>query len=355
MSFEHGLGKRSEEILSILRQEIEGGLYPTGERLSSELELGRRFEASRNTIRRAVARLVADGRLEARQGAGIFVRPFERPSTFSRTLSAMFSFNTDSLIAVQNYALKKNYLLCVYSRTAVGWDPASERAFLERVRAERHQALLACCTPTSPTNDDLLRKMAAEGTRILHIEPYRLQPPEQSYLLPDYRRGGYTAAVSLLLAGYTRLVYAGVHSDWPGAQLFRQGFIEALTDHRDGFRPQEHYFEYPTGTNCIPSAQQTLWQYLEVLPPNTGIVCRSLDFAGEIRDTLQALGKLVPSDYGLVGARYFIDTIEPPDIDAVTLDRMAGLMRAIDAVTGDEFSILQEYLPPALTRKGTIR
>jgi GntR family transcriptional regulator of arabinose operon len=355
MDFEHGLGKRSEEILRILRQEIEGGLYPSGGRLPSELELSRRFGASRNTVRRALARLVADGRLEARQGAGIFVRPWQRQAAFSRTLSAMFAFNTDSLIAVQNYALEQEYLLCVYSRTAVGWDPAPERAFLERVRAERHQALLACCTPTAPTNDDLLRKMAAEGIRILHIEPFRLQPPEQSYLLPDYRRGGYLAAVALLLAGYTRLLYAGTGSDWPGARLFQQGYIDALTDHGGSYRPDEHYFEYPTGTDWNIEAREALRRDLDALPAGTGIVCRSLDLAGEIRGILRQFGKTTPADYGLVGVQYLTETVDAGAIDAVTFDRMAGLMRAIDAVTGDDFSTLQEYLPPALVRRGTIR
>ncbi|HOF89348.1 MAG TPA: GntR family transcriptional regulator [Armatimonadota bacterium] len=355
MSFEQGLGKRSEEILLALRREIEGGRYPAGGRLPSEVELGRRFGASRNTVRRALARLVADGRLESRRGAGVFVRPWERPAAFSRTLSAMFTFDADSLIAAQNYALAQAYLLCVYARAAVGWDPAPERAFLERVRAERHQALLACCTPTPPVNDDLLRTMAAEGIRILHIEPYRLAPPAQSYLLPDYRRGGYLAATALLLAGYTRPVYVGSTSDWPGARLFQQGFAEALTDHAGGYRPAEHYFEFPTGTDRNPRARAALEDYLRAQPPGTGFVCRSLDFAGEIRDALASLGRAVPDEFGLIGVRYLVELMDRPDIDAITFDRLAGLLRAIDAVTGDAHPDIRDYLPPTLLRRGTMR
>jgi DNA-binding LacI/PurR family transcriptional regulator len=243
----------------------------------------------------------------------------------------------------------------VYSRTAVGWHPAPERAFLERVRAERHRALLACCTPTPPVNDELLRNMAAEGIRVVHIEPFRLAPPEQSYLLPDYRRGGYQAAVALLLAGYQRLVFVGTDSDWPGARLFEQGFADAVTNHGGGYRHAEHYYDFPTGTDSNRAAREQLRRYLASLPAGTGIVCRSLDFAGEIRDAFTLLGQAVPADYGLVGVRYLTEMIDRDDIDAVTFDRMAGLMRAIDAVTGDTFDLLQEYLPPALVHRGTMR
>jgi len=215
--------------------------------------------------------------------------------------------------------------------------------------------LLACCTPTPPVNDDLLRTMAAEGIRILHIEPYRLAPPEQAYLLPDYRRGGYQAATALLLAGYTRLVYVGSASDWPGARLFQQGFAEAVTDHAEGYCPAEHYFEFPTGTDQNPRARAALTDILRAQPPGTGFVCRSLDFAGEIRDALARLRYRVPDDYGLIGVRYLVEMIDRPDIDAITFDRLAGLLRAIDAVTGDTYPDVRDYLPPALLRRGTMR
>lgn len=57
------------QILELIARE---GLAPHA-RLPSETELGERFGASRPVVRQALARLRADGRVYARQGAGNFV------------------------------------------------------------------------------------------------------------------------------------------------------------------------------------------------------------------------------------------------------------------------------------------
>ncbi|WP_061931298.1 FadR/GntR family transcriptional regulator [Aureimonas sp. AU22] len=53
---------------------IASGEYAENARLPSELELGRRFSASRPVVREALARLRDDGLVQSRQGSGSFVR-----------------------------------------------------------------------------------------------------------------------------------------------------------------------------------------------------------------------------------------------------------------------------------------
>ena len=64
-----------ERIVDELRAEIVDGRRAAGERLPSEHELADHYGTSRPTVRRAVARLKAEGLVVTSQGRGAFVRP----------------------------------------------------------------------------------------------------------------------------------------------------------------------------------------------------------------------------------------------------------------------------------------
>lgn len=64
----------TQETTAALRAKIAAGPMKTGDRLPTEKELEAEFGVSRTVIREAVAVLKADGLVEPRRGAGIFVR-----------------------------------------------------------------------------------------------------------------------------------------------------------------------------------------------------------------------------------------------------------------------------------------
>lgn len=73
------------DLVTDLRSEIERGTFTPGDRLPSEAQLTDRYSVSRTVVREAIATLRADGLVEPRQGAGVFVlepaeaaaRPFQ--------------------------------------------------------------------------------------------------------------------------------------------------------------------------------------------------------------------------------------------------------------------------------------
>ncbi|MBB5215887.1 FadR/GntR family transcriptional regulator [Parapusillimonas granuli] len=70
----------SAQVADELRSQIQGGRYAPGDKLPTESTLVQQFGHSRTVIREAVAALRADGLLESRQGAGVFVlAPPEQP------------------------------------------------------------------------------------------------------------------------------------------------------------------------------------------------------------------------------------------------------------------------------------
>lgn len=65
----------AHRIVDDLRGEILAGGVAPGARLPSEHELAERYGTSRPTVRRAIARLKAEGLVVTKQGRGAFVRP----------------------------------------------------------------------------------------------------------------------------------------------------------------------------------------------------------------------------------------------------------------------------------------
>jgi GntR family transcriptional regulator len=62
-----------QQIADELRRQITSGELAQGSRLSTELELGDKYKASRNTIRDAIKQLTAENLVETRPGQGTFV------------------------------------------------------------------------------------------------------------------------------------------------------------------------------------------------------------------------------------------------------------------------------------------
>ena len=66
------------QIYDRLAQAIEGAVVTPGSRLPGEVQLADMFQVNRVTMRRALALLQSEGKLQARKGVGIFVRQVPR-------------------------------------------------------------------------------------------------------------------------------------------------------------------------------------------------------------------------------------------------------------------------------------
>lgn len=69
------------QIADQLRGQIASGALAPGQRLPSEPDLAAQYEASRNTVRLAIALLTNQGLVESRQGLGTFVHEAAKPFT----------------------------------------------------------------------------------------------------------------------------------------------------------------------------------------------------------------------------------------------------------------------------------
>lgn len=77
------------QLKEILLEKIESGQWTAGDKISSEHELRKEYHISRNTVKKALDDLVAEGLLHRIQGKGTFV---SKPK-FEQALTGFYSFS----------------------------------------------------------------------------------------------------------------------------------------------------------------------------------------------------------------------------------------------------------------------
>lgn len=81
--------KLSDRIVVALRRDFLSGQVEIGQKLPTETQFADDFAVSRTVVREAIATLVADGLLETRQGAGMFVLKHQPTAPVTTTAKAV--------------------------------------------------------------------------------------------------------------------------------------------------------------------------------------------------------------------------------------------------------------------------
>lgn len=80
---------RYVHVYNVLSRRVESGKYPINMRLPTESELCEEFDASRFTVREALRRLVAQGMVQRRQGAGSIVVAATPQARYVQSMSSI--------------------------------------------------------------------------------------------------------------------------------------------------------------------------------------------------------------------------------------------------------------------------
>ncbi len=176
-----------------LRRRIVAGDLRVGDKLPSEAELTRHYDVSRTVVREAIATLRYDNMVEARQGAGVFVRhnqpgtgsPFPLPD-LARISSIIEILELRAAVEMEAAAL-----------AAARRSPAQEEAILERhgdidvlIRAGRptHEADMAfhlaiADATNNPRFRDFLELLGSNAIPRAMLQPDAEAATPKDYLL----------------------------------------------------------------------------------------------------------------------------------------------------------------------------
>ena len=159
---------RYEQIALDLQNIVDEKLKRNDIRFPTEAELGRQFQVSRVTIRRALAILEEKGLLVRRQGSGCFLTgraPDSSGNQLALLLSSPFSYRSPGIVnGVRRIASREGFLLSVYDMRS---SLQTERQILTDFLSSAPRGLILEDFSSIPNpNSDLLEQLATQDSRV---------------------------------------------------------------------------------------------------------------------------------------------------------------------------------------------
>jgi GntR family transcriptional regulator, arabinose operon transcriptional repressor len=296
---------KHRRVFEHLLASIESGALKPGDRLPSEAELGKMFEASRITVAKAVHDLQRRGLVTRRPGAGTHVLGEQKPSgrTFGLLipelgLTEIFEPICNGMMRAQ--FAKPDALLWGNSSSSVEDSAkAAEQmveSFIEKRVAGVFFAPLELTSEKDTTNRRIARMLDRAQIPIVLLDRCYMPYPERSQhdlVGVDNRRAGYITAAHLLEHGARRLVFVGEERAANTVDARITGFYEALRAH--GVRPEgEPVWRGSAGDEAF------VRRMLDGARPE-GIVCANDLTAARLMQVLIGLGVRIPHEIRIVG------------------------------------------------------
>lgn len=347
------LGYRAEVVYQNLRNELIQGAYAPNSRLPSMDQLAKKHNVTYVTLRKAALRLADEGILDIRNGSGIYLKKSESKNQMSKVVSVMYMYDDSNITTIQREILKRGFMMNVYSQCSHTWDTQAERAFLRRVLEDRHQGLIAFCSPIKPGNESLLREIEYNGTRVIHIEHFSVESPEQEYILPDFRRAGRMAVTNLLIAGYSP-IYALYQMEnrkkrVPFLELILDGVKSACEENLGGFDEEKMHIEMPTSVDLDIKMEGIV----KSLPDGAGVISTTGNYGTSLLKELHRQKRSVPDEIGVLSIDVMGDMNNTTDILSFNRDKI--ILDAIAAAISTESGKIRKLVMPVHVRKGTVR
>ncbi len=302
---DHTKGAKYERICRTIRHAIASGEYKVGERLPSEAELVKLFDASRITVNRALRELQLGGVIDRRAGSGSYVRAQpERSYTFGLLIPELGQTEIFEPIC-RGMALAEasdHHHALLWSKS-LGDTEGKESQATELCRhlvAEKVTGAFFAPLELTPgkdaVNQVIVDTFDKAGIPIVLLDRDLVAYPARSrYDLVgiDNRRAGYAITAHMLEVGCKRIAFVGRPASAPTVDARIAGYREAIMDSHIEWEPK-------FVQRIAPWDKDAVKEMMAALQPD-GIVCANDFTAANLMKTLGALGVSVPHEVRLAG------------------------------------------------------
>jgi GntR family transcriptional regulator of arabinose operon len=296
---------KHRRVFDHLLASIQSGELKPGDRLPSEAELGKLFDASRITVAKAVHDLQRMGLVTRRPGAGTHVLAEDRPSgrTFGLLipelgLTEIFEPICHGMMRT-HFARPDALLWGNSSASAQDSAKAAEemvQSFISQKVAGAFFAPLEHTIDKDAANRRLARALDRAQIPFVLLDRCYLPYPERSQhdlVGVDNRRAGYLAASHLIELGARRLVFVG--------EEFAANTVDArITGFHEALRVSRVKADGEPVWRGNPQDEGFVRRMLDSTAPE-GIVCANDLTAARLMQTLLGFGIRIPEDIRIVG------------------------------------------------------
>jgi DNA-binding LacI/PurR family transcriptional regulator len=296
---------KHRRVFEHLHAGIQSGALKPGDRLPSEAELGKLFDASRITVAKAVLDLQRMGLVTRRPGAGTHV--LSQNQATGRTFGLLIPelglteiFEPICHGMMRTPFARPDALLWGNSSHSVT-ESAREaeqmvQSFIGQKVAGVFFAPLEMTGEKDIANRRVARALDRAGIPMVLLDRCYMSFPERSahdLVGIDNRRAGYVAAAHLLGLGARRLTFLGEESAANTVEARVAGFYEALRAF--GILPDRE-----PAWRGSPQDEKFVRRLLDEMRPE-GIVCANDLTAARLMQTLMIFGVSIPDEVRIVG------------------------------------------------------
>ncbi|AIM25088.1 GntR family transcriptional regulator [Melissococcus plutonius] len=272
--------------------------------IPSELQLQKKYQVSRHTVRQAMALLVNEGYLRKERGSGTYVSDVylkQLKPVNKKTIGVITTYLSDYIFpsiirGIEKELSRNNYSLLLASTNN---DVTQERKSLEQMLARQVDGLIIEPTKSNQYNPNLSYYLALKERRtpFVMLNAYYEELDVPAICLDDVQ-AGYLAVDYLLSEGHTSIGLITKIDDLQGKNRMR-GYIRAFESHHKLFE-SEKSFTYTTESK-MQMLQMVKNSLLDPKQAITALACYNDEIALEMVTLAKELNLKIPDQLSIIG------------------------------------------------------
>lgn len=288
-----------------IKSKILSGEYKVGEKIPAESILQRKFNVSRQTVRKSISELSNEGFLKSEKGSGTYVSKQYKIKTNAlfnnKTIGVITTYISDYIFpsiirGVEGRLNEDNYSLLLASTNN---DVEQEKKALEMMLSNGVEALIVEPTKSNLYNPNIAYYLSFKEHEIpfIMINAY-YEELDVPFLCLNDVQSSYLATKELISSGHKNIGLIAKTDDLQGKYRMK-GYIKALGEEKLKFQP-ENVLTYNTETKT--ELYKTLKKFVKNnIDTITAIVCYNDEIGLEVVTVCNELNIYIPDDLSIIG------------------------------------------------------
>ncbi|AGB41681.1 transcriptional regulator [Halobacteroides halobius DSM 5150] len=293
------------KIRNKIKESINQGQIKPGDKLPTENELTKKYDASRHTVRKALNILNQEGLLNKKQGVGTFLKENTKVKTGNIgfiSISLHDYIFADILNGVDNIFHEEGYQILLGNSKD---SQLREKEILEKFLEKNIDGLII--EPAKSAHDyqnmALLERFVDNYIPVVILDS-KFRNDKFNYITVNDEKGGYLATEFFLDKGHNNvaIIYKELHK--PSINRF-QGYKKALEEREipvyNDYVKKYHISEFEKREKFEEEIFDLTKELMEYQEPPTAIFCFNDQIAILVKEILNDLELEVPQDISIIG------------------------------------------------------
>ena len=353
---------KCSRLVEDLKRKILSGEIRPGDKLSSENELAREYELSRQTVRKAMDILRGEGFIYAEHGRGTFCSDMVKQEGTSGNVAVVMTYLSDYIFphiirGIDEVLDKEGYSILL--KSTHNYRKKKKKCLEELVKKNIDGLIIEPSkSQIAFKNYDIFAMLERYQVPFVFVQGVYHGMEDKPYVLLDDEKGGYLITKYLIEQGHRKIAGFFKADDMQGQERHR-GYVRALQEAGIWYNPSLVVWFHTEDMQSLPFEMTR--EFVKKEEEIDAIVAYNDRVAIEIFKALDAEGIRVPEDISLTGfddsefaknLKVPLTTVRHPQskIGEVAADLLVKLMKGY-AVEEEKIHIVME--PELVIRNST--